>query len=74
MTSGDGVIEVYVSEYQISETGLERAGTDSGLWNAADVARMLRTRALDGTQHTADGKVSWTYHPDNGFQLVADVS
>jgi hypothetical protein len=74
VTSGDGVIEVYVSEYQVSEIKLESAGRQTGLWNAADVARMLRTRALDGTQRSSDGKVSWTYHPDNGFQLVAEVA
>lgn len=74
VTSGDGVIEVYISKYAVDEDRLVTAGEKSGLWNAADVARMTRTRALDGTQRTPDGMVSWTYHPDNGFQLVADVS
>lgn len=72
--SSAGVIEVYMSEYAVDESGLVTAGTESGFWNAADVARMLHTRALDGTQRTADGKASWTFHPDDGLQIVIDVS
>ena len=72
--SSPGVIEVYMSKYTVDESGLVSAGNRTGLWTSADVARMLRTRALDGTQRTADGRVSWTYHPDNGLQLVIDVS
>ena len=53
---------------------LTKAGEVTGLWGPADVKRMGTTRALDGTQKTADGKVSWTYHPDNGLQIVAEVS
>ena len=36
---------------------------------------MGQTRALDGTQR-AEGKnvnVSWTYHPDDGLQIVFEV-
>lgn len=72
--SSPGVIEVYMSKYSVDESDLVDAGNRTGLWTPADVARMLRTRALDGTQRTADGRVSWTYHPDNGLQLVIDAS
>jgi hypothetical protein len=34
--------------------------------------RMNRTRALDGTQAASSSmaNVTWTYHPDNGLQVV----
>ena len=34
--------------------------------------RMGQTRALDGTmqEENKDIKVSWTYHPDNGFEVT----
>ncbi len=69
-----GVIAVTVTSASIGETQLATAGNESGLWSNADAARMVETRALDGTQRTADGSVSWTYHPDNGLQMVIDVS
>lgn len=34
--------------------------------------KMLKTRALDGTQHDENDrvKVSWTYHPDHGIEVL----
>lgn len=46
-----------------------------GFNGAAVVGRMENTRALDGTL-TADGdgvRASWTYHPDDGLNLVVEV-
>ncbi len=40
------------------------------------VTQMGQTRAIDGTQ-TAEGKnckASWTYHPDNGLQVVIQTT
>ena len=31
---------------------------------------MVQTRALDGTQKNGQGNVSWTYHPDDGLNIV----
>lgn len=67
--SEPGEIEVTVD----SEARLRQMSKEVGLFTSADVARMLHTRALDGTQRTADGKVSWTYHPDDGMQLVITI-
>lgn len=45
-------------------------------FSSAVMDRMLQTRALDGTLE-ADGKncnVSWTYHPDDGLQMVFEAA
>lgn len=72
--SSPGAVSVTITSVTIGKTELAAAGNQTGLWSNADAARMVETRALDGTQRTADGSVSWTYHPDNGLQLVIDVS
>lgn len=38
------------------------------------IARIERTRALDGTQDGSWGalEASWTYHPDNGLNLIVE--
>ncbi len=42
----------------------------------ANLERMGNTRALDGTQTAEQGNLSlsWTYHPDNGFDLVIQLA
>lgn len=37
--------------------------------------RMMHTRALDGTQEATYGniRVTWTYHPDNGLNVIYEV-
>jgi len=45
-------------------------------FNSAVMERVLRTRALDGTQ-TASSSIadaSWTYHPDAGLNLVIEAT
>ncbi len=45
-------------------------------FSSAVAERMSKTRALDGTQ-TAEGNncnVSWTYHPDDGLQMVFEAT
>jgi len=39
------------------------------------VPKMAQTRALDGTQSDSwdDFEVSWTYHPDNGFNVIIET-
>lgn len=69
-----GVVKVQVSGLLATEEDLRKAGSDTGLWTAADAARMVSTRALDGTQRDASGAVSWTFHPDKGLQLVISVT
>jgi hypothetical protein len=71
--SAPGAIEIHVSKFSVDETKLQDAGKQSGLWTNADVLRMEQTRALDGTQRTADGKVSWTFHPDSGLNAVVTI-
>jgi hypothetical protein len=44
-------------------------------FSSAVLGRMERTRALDGTQD-AEGRnvnVTWTYHPDDGLNLVFEA-
>lgn len=52
---------------------LEDIAADLHVWSAADASRMLETRALDGTQTSVNGAVTWTYHPDSGLDIVIDV-
>lgn len=69
----DAVIVVEGSEYGgpgVSE--LKAASDRFGFWSEADVERMGSTRALDGTLSSSDGSVTWTYHPDDGLDIVVD--
>ncbi len=62
-TDPDGkIVAVYAFMTELGFTG-------------ATLDRMGKTRALDGTQ-TAQGRncnVSWTYHPDDGLQMVFEA-
>jgi hypothetical protein len=71
-TSTPGVVRVLIIGGVDSDV-LAKAGQDSGLWTAADAARMMETRALDGMVKSSSGRTTWTYHPDDGLQIVADV-
>lgn len=61
--------------------GLEETAALEGLlddlgFSSAVMERMALTRALDGTQ-TAEGdhvNASWTYHPDDGLNVVFEVT
>jgi hypothetical protein len=55
------------------ESQLVSAGTESGLWTAADAARMVQTRARDGMVRSDNGKTTWSYHADGGLEIVARV-
>ena len=53
--------------------GLETVAEELGVWSVADAKRMGETRALDGTLSSANGAVTWNYHPDSGLDIVVDV-
>ena len=53
--------------------GLEAVAEELGVWSVADAKRMGETRALDGTLSSANGSVTWSYHPDSGLDIVVDV-
>ena len=38
--------------------------------------KMLKTRALDGTQShkTKDFTATWSYHPDNGLDVIYEIN
>jgi hypothetical protein len=55
------------------ESEIASAGTESGLWTAADAARMVRTQARDGVVRSDNGETTWTYPEDGGLQIVAPV-
>lgn len=42
----------------------------TGCWSQTDVALMGETRALDGRVESTNGRTSWTYHPDDGLNIV----
>lgn len=72
--SGDSldVTESYSST--VNDDALGKFLAELGFTKAV-IDRMGHTRALDGTQ-TAEGRnvnVSWTYHPDDGLQMVFEV-
>jgi len=62
------------SPVEFYPSDLDRAARQVKIWTLADSARMAETRALDGTQRSSSGAVSWSYHPDSGIDLVVDVS
>ena len=75
-----GVIEIdtkpqgeYGDTIFLSGDELTTVAKQLGLWSAADAQRMLTTRALDGTQMSTNGASTWTYHPDNGLNIIIDV-
>jgi hypothetical protein len=75
-----GVVEIdtkplgeYGDEVVLTGDEFTTVATQLGLWSAADAQRMLTTRALDGTQMSTNGAVTWTYHPDNGLNIIIDV-
>ena len=68
-----GVVEVKLKGTAVSLDRMRRAGQETGAWAAVDVARMGTTRALDGTIRSADGRATWTYHPDSGLTIVLEV-
>jgi len=53
--------------------GLEAVAEELGVWSVADAKRMGETRALDGTLSSANGAVTWNYHPNSGLDIVVDV-
>ena len=71
--SKPGVVEINIPELLVDTDALGRAGNETGFWDNADTARMGRTRALDGTQKSSDGRVTWTFHPDDGLTLVIEI-
>lgn len=71
--SNEGVLTIHLGAYVIDETKLRTVGKTYGFWDNADVARMVQTRALDGTQHSKNQLTTWTYHPDKGLNLTVDV-
>jgi hypothetical protein len=66
-------LEITIMDGEVSEKAGGLVGMLDELgFSSAVVERMSKTRALDGTQ-TAEGhncNVSWTYHPDDGLQMV----
>lgn len=58
----------------LPENDLREFFDELGFNASAVMERIQNTRALDGTQ-TAEGDgvtASWTYHPDDGLQLVVE--
>lgn len=71
-----GSVSITLSGYDLitAEPGLESMLDELG-FSSAVLDRMEKTRALDGTQE-AEGRncnVTWTYHPDDGLQMVFEA-
>jgi type II secretory pathway pseudopilin PulG len=67
-------ITIQKNEVITAAVPLNRMLTELG-FSSAVIDRMDKTRALDGTQN-AEGKncnVTWTYHPDDGLQMVFEA-
>lgn len=67
-------VVVFDSNAAKAQPGL-RAMLDELGFNSAVLDRMGQTRALDGTRD-AEGRncnVTWTYHPDDGLQMVFEA-
>jgi hypothetical protein len=77
-TSNPGVIRIGLFAGNVSilshEAQLATAGTESGLWTAADAARMVKTGERDGIVRSDNGETTWSYQHDDGLEIVAPVS
>lgn len=75
--SGDAdSVSITITTYSLTQaTPALRNMLDELGFSSAVIDRMGRTRALDGTLE-AEGRncnVTWTYHPDNGLQMVFEA-
>lgn len=75
-------LEIDTNPYDIDDyfdmdayTAIENVNEALGLPESV-LSKMNATRALDGRQsHTGDGiEVSWSYHPDNGLEVLYEVT
>lgn len=70
----DGGLEVnYFPEADDNRQGdkaIDDIGSLTGCWGSSDRAKMGSTRALDGRVESANGRSSWTYHPDDGLNII----
>lgn len=57
-----------------SEDAIRNINKELGLPESV-YAQMVSTRAIDGTQNYENDKfsVSWTYHPDDGLEVIYSV-
>lgn len=75
--SGDSdSVSITIQKYEVITAAmpLKQMLTELG-FSSAVIDRMDKTRALDGTQN-AEGRncnVTWTYHPDDGLQMVFEA-
>lgn len=51
---------------------LGQFGDKTGCYKDIDLDKMGSTRALDGRVESANGRSSWTYHPDDGLNIVCE--
>jgi hypothetical protein len=47
-------------------------GDETGCLEAVDYERIMQTRALDGMVESSAGRSTWTYHPDDGLNIVCE--
>lgn len=76
VTGDSGSVSVVISKFGIAkaEPRLSKMLDELG-FSSAVLDRMGNTRALDGTRD-AQGRncnVTWTYHPDDGLQMVFEA-
>ena len=67
--SGSNYVQTYIRAYRIKllSTVFEKLDVSS-----ATLAKITKTRAIDGTQTDENDKIklTWTYHPDNGLSII----
>lgn len=54
-------------------TVLKQFGSVSKCFNDLDYDKMGQTRSVDGRVTSANGRTSWSYHPDQGLNLTCNV-
>jgi hypothetical protein len=52
------------------EDALKVIGEQTDCWGSIEVSKILGTRSLDGRVESRTGRASWTYHPDNGLDII----
>lgn len=53
---------------------IDDVGHITGCWSSTDRSKMGQTRALDGRVESSNGRSSWTYHPDDGMNIICDAA
>lgn len=62
--------EDLILRYGDLEEALATVGEVTGCWGELEVQTIVSTRAMDGRVDSRNGLASWSYHPDDGLDIL----